>query len=164
MGGRLKQPRPSLLRSVTLENGDLAWPLAEKNGIPEATFRARLKAGVSPDEAASRPVETRDFQGALQRRKEAETRWLNGLAQLDNGEPAWPEAKANGISLTLFRARLDRGWTGERAAKEAKRTVRENPNDPNEVEALENGVSARAYRDRVRLGWSKHDAARLRVR
>jgi len=164
MGGRLKQPRPSVLRSVTLENGDLAWPLAEKNGISEVTFRDRLRAGLSPDDAATRPVESRNRQAALQRRKEAESLWLNGLAQLDNGEPAWPEAKANGISLTLFRARLDRGWTGERAAKESKHLIRENPNDPDEVEALENGVSARAYRDRVRLGWSKHDAARLRVR
>jgi len=50
------QQRSSLLNVVELANGELAWPLAQANGIKEATFRHRLNMGMSPDEAATRRV------------------------------------------------------------------------------------------------------------
>jgi len=57
--------------------------------------------------------------------------WLSGrydgMAQLDNGEPAWPVARANGIAFHTFRQRLSRGWSGERAAKEPVSAARAKP-------------------------------------
>lgn len=64
--GPLKNPRPSLLREVRLASGELAWPLAQANGILEVTFRERLKRGLSPDEAAQRET------GGSLRRKQAQ--------------------------------------------------------------------------------------------
>lgn len=60
--------RASILRTVSLPDGRLAWPVAQANGISEATFRARLKRGLAPDEAANEPVIQRDYQGARRRR------------------------------------------------------------------------------------------------
>jgi len=54
--------RPSVLRSTFLANGDLAWPLAKKNGISEVTFRQRLKR-MTPDEAASLPLAEKALSG-----------------------------------------------------------------------------------------------------
>lgn len=51
-----KVARPSLLREVRLSDGRLAWPVAQANGISEVTFRARLKSGRSPDDAAQMPI------------------------------------------------------------------------------------------------------------
>lgn len=54
-----RHPRPSLLREVRLSDGRLAWPVARERGVSEQVFRVRLKRGLSPDEAALRPVERR---------------------------------------------------------------------------------------------------------
>lgn len=95
-------------------------------------------------------------------------RWLDGLAQLDNGEPAWPVANANGIALKTFRQRLARGWSGERAATEPPREDRPIKSKPVsgggdlaalEAEALANGITRRAFRARVRAGHPPHLAA-----
>lgn len=51
--------RSSVLAQVRLSDGQLAWPVARAAGISELTFRARLKAGLSPDDAVSRPVAKR---------------------------------------------------------------------------------------------------------
>lgn len=56
---RKRTGRSSLLRQVTLTDGQLAWPVAQAAGLSEVTFRSRLKAGLSPDEAVSRPVAKR---------------------------------------------------------------------------------------------------------
>ena len=59
--------RSSLLRQVTLSDGRLAWPVAQAAGLSEVTFRARLKAGLSPDDAVSRPVAKRGPSRAAER-------------------------------------------------------------------------------------------------
>lgn len=51
-----------------------------------------------------------------------ENRKRDCLAELDNGLPAWPVAEENGIAFSTFKARLKRGWSGERAATEGTRT------------------------------------------
>lgn len=56
---RKRTVRPSLLSQVQLSDGQLAWPVASAAGISEPTFRARLKAGLSPDAAASTPIAKR---------------------------------------------------------------------------------------------------------
>lgn len=62
--------RPSLLNECRLSDGRLGWPVAQSSGVSEATFRARLKSGLSPDEAATRPVPVRDLERIAARRQE----------------------------------------------------------------------------------------------
>lgn len=59
--------RPSLLREVKLADGRLAWLVAQAAGLSEATFRARLGAGLSPDAAVSKPVPVREPARAADR-------------------------------------------------------------------------------------------------
>lgn len=55
----LQKARRSLLDECLLSDGRLAWPAAQAAGLSEATFRARLKAGLSPDLAVTKPVAKR---------------------------------------------------------------------------------------------------------
>lgn len=43
--------RPSLKLMTFLADGQRAWPVAVANGVSEALFYARLKKGISPDQA-----------------------------------------------------------------------------------------------------------------
>lgn len=80
--GRDAAPRrPSLLAQVWLSDGRLAWPVAQANGISEATFRWRLKAGLSPYDAATRPVPSRDRDAIQRKRNERVARHQAYLAQ-----------------------------------------------------------------------------------
>jgi hypothetical protein len=90
-----------------------------------------------------------------------ERRCRDDLAVLDNGLPAWPVAEENGIAFSTFKARLKRGWSGQRAATEGTRDIALNPNDEWEVTALENGLSVRAYRSRVQAGCPESIAATM---
>lgn len=90
-----------------------------------------------------------------------ESRRRDGLASLDNGLAAWPIAEENGIAFNTFKARLKRGWSGQRAATEGAREIAHNPNDKWEVTALENGLSVRAYRARVQSGCPEAIAATM---
>jgi len=90
-----------------------------------------------------------------------ENRLRDSLAELDNGLPAWPVAEENGIAFRTFKARLRRGWSGERAATEGTRDISPNPDDEWEKTALENGVSVRAYRARVQAGCPEAVAATM---
>lgn len=73
--------RPSLLAQVWLSDGRLAWPVAQANGGSEVTFRARLKAGLSPDDAATRPVPARDRDVIRRKREDRVARHQAYLAQ-----------------------------------------------------------------------------------
>ena len=73
--------RPSLLRECRLSDGRLAWPVAAAAGITEVTFRGRLKAGLSPDEAVSKPVATRGPSRAAERAEWAAQRAADQLAE-----------------------------------------------------------------------------------
>jgi hypothetical protein len=90
-----------------------------------------------------------------------ENRRRDSLAVLDNGLPAWPVAEENGIAFSTFKARLKRGWSGERAATEGTRDISPNPDDEWEKTALENGISVRAYRGRVQAGCPEAIAATM---
>ena len=93
-----------------------------------------------------------------------ENRKRDSLAELDNGLPAWPVAEENGIAFSTFKARLKRGWSGERAATEGTRDISPNPDDEWEKIALENGISVRAYRGRVQAGCPETIAATMGLR
>ncbi|MEO5324266.1 hypothetical protein PV773_13190 [Mesorhizobium sp. CC13] len=54
--------RPSLKLTTFLTNGQLAWPVAQKRGISEALFYARLKKGMTPDDVAYTPVMPRGWR------------------------------------------------------------------------------------------------------
>lgn len=108
-----KSPRPSLLDTVRLSSGDLAWPVAQAAGVLEATFRTRLARGLSPDQAAAQPVglsvpkmgRRAKAQGAATGAQSPE-----GRAQPPEGE-AVPEAlrgSAPGYAGQV--ASLDAGW------------------------------------------------------
>lgn len=73
--------RPSLLNDCLLSDGRQAWPVAQAAGISEATFRARLKAGSSPDDAATRPVPVRDADLIRRKRADRAARCLAYQAQ-----------------------------------------------------------------------------------
>ena len=90
-----------------------------------------------------------------------ESRRRDGLASFDNGLPAWPVAEENGIAFNTFKARLKRGWSGQRAATEGVREIAHDPNDEWEVTALENGLSVCAYRACVLAGCPEAIAATM---
>lgn len=69
----------------------------------------------------------------------------DSLAELDNGLPAWSVAEENGIAFSTYKARLKRGWSGERAATENTRDISPNPDEEWDKIAFENGISVRAY-------------------
>lgn len=98
--GPLKKPRPSLLRDVRLASGELAWPLAQANGILEVTFRERLKRGLSPDEAAQK-----ETGGSLKRKQAQEAPKFGGYdptfkARMGNALAGLEKALQGRASLT----------------------------------------------------------------
>lgn len=87
--------RPSLMSQVRLSDGRLAWPVARAARLSEATFRARLKAGLSPDAAVSKPVAKRGPSRAAQRARwlaqKAADRASERLARSLLASRRWPE-------------------------------------------------------------------------
>lgn len=134
--------RASLLDRVTLSDGRLAWPVAKAAGVHEATFRARLSAGVSPDDAV-RPVQRVAMPGGLTVAAAARASGLRPLTvrkrlargvsvqdaarpverpRLSDGRLAWPVAKAAGVSSATFWHRLRKaGWSPDEAVKPVAR-------------------------------------------
>lgn len=108
--GRADAPRrPSLLSQVRLSDGRLAWPVARAAGLSEPTFRARLKAGLSPDAAVARPVAKRGPSRAAERARWAAQRAADLSAQRAARAPAsprpWPERQvsaADGYSGVIW--------------------------------------------------------------
>jgi hypothetical protein len=134
--------RPSLLDRVKLSDGRLAWPVAKAAGVHEATFRARLAAGKSPDDAV-RPVSRVVMPGGLTVTAAARASGLRPLTvrkriargvpvqdaarpverpRLSDGRLAWPVAKAAGVSSATFWYRLRKaGWSPDQAVKPVAR-------------------------------------------
>lgn len=54
--------RPSLKLTTFLDDGQLAWQVAESRGVSEAVFYARLKKGMTPDAVVYTPVEPRGWR------------------------------------------------------------------------------------------------------
>lgn len=116
--------RPSILDYVKLSDGRLAWPVAKAAGIHEATFRARLKAGVLPDDAL-RPVKpvvmSRGAQVVPSTRPRGRPRKSGVEPRLADGRLAQPLAKAAGVSAAAFHYRLKAGWSPDDAIKPVRR-------------------------------------------
>ena len=91
---------------------------------------------------------------------EGEEQLLDLVRCLRTGTPLLDKIE-NGIAFRTFKARLKRGWSGERAATEGTRDIAHNPDDEWEVTALENGLSVRAYRARVQAGCPEAIAATM---
>lgn len=91
--------------SAKIDNGDLAWPVAEAKGISLGIFCQRLKWGWSGEKAANHPAPPPTRKSPPQRPS------LKLSTHLSDGQLAWPVAKAKGISEALFYARLKKGMT-----------------------------------------------------
>lgn len=91
--------------SVTMDNGDLAWAVAEANGVSLGVFCRRLKWGWSGEKAATHPPPPQTRKSPPQRPS------LKLSTYLADGQLAWPVAKARGISEAVFYARLKKGMT-----------------------------------------------------
>ena len=101
--------RPSLLSQVRLSDGRLAWPVAKAAGMSEPTFRARLKAGFSPDAAVSKPVAKRGPSRAAERARwraqRAADMAAERLARSLLASRRWPErhvSTADGYSGVIW--------------------------------------------------------------
>lgn len=122
--GGTKGGRPSLLDQVKLADGRLAWPVASALGMSEATFRSRLKLGLSPDRATFEPVRTRQEVGRKAGRAPRQRYGrLSGLAllTLPDGRSALEAAAEVGVSAQMLRLRLSRGWPLHRAVSQRAR-------------------------------------------
>lgn len=107
----MKTRRPSLLSQVRLSDGRLAWPVAKAAGMSEVTFRARLKAGSSPDAAVSKPVAKRGSPRAAERARwraqRAAGRASERLARSLLASRRWPErhvSTADGYSGVIWQS------------------------------------------------------------
>ena len=105
--------RPSLLDRVRLADGRLAWPIAVSLGVCEATFRDRLRRGLSPDDATFRPL------GPATRGPRVRRPWLRSLPfdglLLADGLPLWPAVVRAGLNPCTVRNLLERGFSPDEA-------------------------------------------------
>lgn len=146
-----------------LSDGREALPVAKALGLSPHTYRQRLRRGMTPDEAL-RPV------GMVRRGGPVKP------VLLADGRPAWPIAKAAGVSAQAFHYRLKAGWSPDDAVRPVgavRRGRRANPvflSDGREAlpVALAAGVSAAKLRGRLRYGMPPDEAvkpgARFRLR
>lgn len=127
----LRKLRPASARSIfddlRLLDGRLLLPAAQRAGIREATLRARLRKGLSPDAALLLPVKLPRrgppvMQGPLLREAAAFRRFRH-LA-LPDGAPAWLAAVAAGVTPGAFAMRLRNGWTPEAATRPLRKRGR----------------------------------------
>lgn len=88
---------------ITMDDGRLAWPVAEANGVTLEVFYLRLSMRWSGQKAATHPAPTR------QRRSPPQRPSLKLSTFLNDGRLAWPVAASNGVSEALFYARLKQG-------------------------------------------------------
>lgn len=109
--------RPSLLDRITLSDGRLAWPVAKAAGVQEATFRARLSAGVPPDDAVLSVKRVVMSRGE----RVPQASLPCGRPRLSDGRLAQPLAKAAGVSAAAFHYRLKAGWSPDEAIKPVRR-------------------------------------------
>lgn len=93
---------------------------------------------------------------------------------LSDGRPAWPVAKANGVSRHTFRARLVRGWSPDAATAPVDKAARRPGRPPCPLllaavlsdgrpawpVAQAAGLSRDAFRYRLKAGWPPDDAVR----
>lgn len=94
--------------TVKMDNGELAWPVAEANGVSLGWFYYRLSLGWSPERAATHPAPPSKRKSPLQRPS------LKLSTFLSDGQLAWPVAQANGVSEALFYSRLKKGMTPDK--------------------------------------------------
>jgi len=96
--------------SIVMDDGRLAWPVAEANGVTLEIFYHRLSLRWSGEKAASHPAPARQRRSPLQRPS------LKLSTFLDDGRLAWPVAASEGVSEAVFYARLKQGMTPDEVA------------------------------------------------
>src|SRR5690606_31772949 len=101
----LHSDQPPAHFSATMDNGELAWPVAEANGVSLGIFCYRLNLGWSGEKAATHPAPP------AKRRSPPQRPSLKLSTLLADGRPAWPVAQARGVSEALFYSRLKKGMT-----------------------------------------------------
>lgn len=88
-----------------MDDGRLAWTVAQANGVTLEVFYYRLSLRWSGQKAATHPAPHR------QRRSPPQRPSLKLSTFLADGRLAWPVAASRGVSETLFYARLKQGMT-----------------------------------------------------
>jgi hypothetical protein len=96
--------------SIMMDDGQLAWPVAEANGVTLEVFYHRLSIRWSAQKAATHPAPSR------QRRSPPQRPSLKLSTFLADGRLAWPVAASRGVSQALFYARLKQGMTPDEVA------------------------------------------------
>ncbi len=91
--------------SIMMDHGQLAWPVAEANGVTLEVFYHRLSIRWSGRKAATHPAPLR------QRRSPPQRPSIKLSTFLADGRLAWPVAASRGVSQALFYARLKQGMT-----------------------------------------------------
>jgi hypothetical protein len=88
-----------------MDDGRLAWTVAESNGVTLEVVYDRLSLRWSGQKAATHPAPPR------QRRSPPQRPSLKLSTFLADGRLAWPVAACRGVSATVFYARLKQGMT-----------------------------------------------------
>lgn len=96
--------------SITMDDGRLAWPVAEANGVTLELFYHRLGKRWSGQKAATHPELPR------QRRSPPQRPSLKLSTFLADGRLAWPVAASRGVSEAVFYARLKQRMTPDEVA------------------------------------------------
>lgn len=117
---RRKPPkRPSLYDDLRLADGRLVKPLMDAVGIHDATFRSRLKRGLSPDQALLWPVQSPGPRRRVRHQPQVrvpDAFWRVRHVKMADGSPAWVTCIASGVSGAALAIRLHRGWSVQDAA------------------------------------------------
>lgn len=96
--------------SIVMDDGRLAWPVAEANGVTLELFYHRLSLRWSGERVASRPAPIRERRSPPQRPS------LKLSTFLADGRLAWPVTASRGVSEAVFYARLKQGMAPDEVA------------------------------------------------
>lgn len=96
--------------SMVMDDGRLAWPIAESNGVTIEVFYHRLSIRWSAEKAANYPAPPRQRKSPPQRAS------LKLATYLVDGRLAWPIAASRGVSEALFYFRIKQGMTPDEVA------------------------------------------------
>lgn len=125
------------------------YDIAKANGISEKTLYVRVyRLGWKKERALTEPLQSRrDLQAIL-------TDEVRAVLEL------------NDIPVTLFKLRIRRGWSIERASTESKGNYLERARSKYPLELIQkaesNGVSYNTFIRRVKEGWDIYEASEVK--
>ncbi|MEK4711094.1 hypothetical protein [Bacillus sp. FSL R10-2780] len=153
--------------------------LAKRNGISHTTLYGRIKAGMDPYEAVTKPKEHNKWEAFIKMAQENGISASSFYARISRGMDPYEAAtkpsknrkfsteykeelkiaKSNGITYQKFYNRvMNLGFDPMEAA--TKNTIER---ISNAAIAIKNGISENTYYQRIYKGWSKEDAMTIPV-